>query len=90
MLRKRIVAAATASILALGMSMGGAGVAMANDGDVSVASLTNASSGGNPGKVWVCKYVGKPGEDERLSHIIGPNGNAVPGWDRCNTQRPLC
>lgn len=62
MLRKRILAVATATILALGMSVGGAAAAYADDEDDLVPVVIEPTSN----KVWVCKYVGTPGVNETL------------------------
>lgn len=71
MLRTRILAAATAAVLMLGMSVGGAGAAMATPPvDVGV-------------KVFVCKYVGTPGVSERLqtgNNPISVSVNAIPDY----------
>ncbi|UTT63544.1 hypothetical protein [Microcella humidisoli] len=71
MLRTRILAAATAALLMLGMSVGGAGAAMATPPtDTGV-------------KVFVCKYVGTPGDDERLqtgNNPISVSVNAIPNY----------
>ena len=40
-----------------------------------------------PPKVFVCKYVGKPGVDERLrtgDNPVNPSASSIPGWDREN------
>ena len=77
MLRTRIFAAATAAILMLGMSVGGASAALAVPGN----------GGGPPEdtgvKVFVCKYVGTPGVDEQLqtgNNPISVSVNAIPDY----------
>lgn len=71
MLRTRILAAATAVVLMLGMSVGGASAAMATPPtDTGV-------------KVFVCKYVGTPGDDEVLqtgNNPISVSVNAIPNY----------
>ena len=52
MLRTRILAAATATLLALGMAAGG-------------ASAATAAPPQEDTKVWVCKYSGTPGVNEQ-------------------------
>jgi len=70
MLRTRILAAATAALLALGMAAGGASPALAAPGNSEMSQSTPESEK----KVWVCKYVGTPGVDERLQ-VAGPGQN---------------
>lgn len=57
-LHKRILAAATAIALALGMAAGGATPAMAAAPDDT--------------KVWVCKYSGTPGVNEKYKDGKNP------------------
>lgn len=71
MLRTRLLAAATAVFLMLGMSVAGAGTAAA----------TPPSTNGV--KVFVCKYVDTPGVDERLQtgqNPISVSVNAIPNY----------
>ncbi|MDO8337189.1 MAG: hypothetical protein Q7T15_02905 [Microcella sp.] len=70
MMRTRILAAATAALLALGMAAGGASPALAAPGNSGMSQSTPESEK----KVWVCKYVGTPGVDERLQ-VAGPGQN---------------
>ncbi len=72
MLRTRILAAATAALLMLGMSVGGATAANA------VPNNNNGSQ-----KVFVCKYVGTPGVDERPqtgNNPISVSVNSIPDY----------
>jgi len=113
--RQRFLAAATATVVALGMSLGGASVALATPEDettettettevvtsegeglasaesvvvpdevegASVPPAVTASSNGSA-KVFVCKYVGTPGVDERLqtgNNPISVSVNAIPDY----------
>jgi len=76
---RRILAGLLSVLLALGMSVGGAGAAMAHHND--------NHAGGPPQdtgvKVFVCKYVGTPGVDERLqtgNNPISVSVNAIPDY----------
>ncbi|MER3390362.1 MAG: hypothetical protein RJQ01_10035 [Microcella sp.] len=75
----------TATVLALGMSLGGASVAVAapdDDTSESAPATVIASSNGSA-KVFVCKYVGTPGVDERLqtgNNPISVSVNAIPDY----------
>jgi len=59
MLRTRILAAATATLLALGMAAGG-------------ASAATAAPPQEDTKVWVCKYSGTPGVNEKYKEGKNP------------------
>ena len=67
--------------LAFAMSLGGlAALAIAGATSARGASTTDSP----PPKVFVCKYVGKPGVDERLQtgdNPINPSASSIPGWD---------
>src|SRR5665647_898602 len=78
---RRRVGRGTAMAVAVGLAMMG-----------GIATAVTASAGDEAHKVWVCKYVGTPGQDERLQTGQNPipvavnsiehnqwNG-VVPGW----------
>jgi uncharacterized repeat protein (TIGR01451 family) len=55
---------------------------------LAIAGATSARGASTtdspPPKVFVCKYVGKPGVDERLQtgdNPINPSASSIPGWD---------
>ncbi len=78
---RRRVGRGTAMAVAVGLAMMG-----------GIATAVTASAGDDAHKVWVCKYVGTPGQDERLQtgqnpipvsvHSIQHNqwNGVVPGW----------
>src|SRR6476659_7207275 len=78
-LRRRGVFAALTVVAALAVvSATSASVDVGNSG----SSVVVTTSGAEKGKVFVCKYVGTPGDDERLQtgdNPISVSVNAIPG-----------